>query len=59
MMFGLEGIGVPMGLILSVLSTCLCIVYGIINWNTGYITEEELAAEKKWKEEEKKVEEAL
>ncbi len=58
-MLGLEGIGVPMGFVLTIMSTILCIVYGVKNWNKGYITEEELIQEKKWKEEEKKVEETL
>ncbi len=40
-MLGLEGVAVPLGFILTILSTLLCIVYGIMTWNTGYVTEEE------------------
>lgn len=58
-MLGLEGIMVPLGMILTLLSTLLCIIYGIRNWNKGYITEQELAQEKKWQQEETKVEENL
>lgn len=58
-MLGLEGIAVPLGFILTILSTVLCVVYGIINWNKGYVTEEELDMERTWKEEESKVTETL
>lgn len=58
-MLGLEGIAVPLGFILTILSAILCIIYGLLNWNKGYVTEEELAQEKVWKEEEEKVEETL
>lgn len=58
-MLGLEGIMVPLGMILTLLSTLLCIIYGIRNWNKGYVTEQELVQEKKWQQEESKVEENL
>ena len=58
-MLGLEGIAVPLGMILTVLSTVLCIIYGIKNWNKGYITEEEIAQEREWLQENNKVKESL
>lgn len=58
-MLGLDGIAVPLGFILTIFSTLLCIVYGIRNWNTGYITEEELQQEKQWQEVEKEVQSSL
>lgn len=58
-MLGFEGVAVPLGFILTIASTCLCIIYGIKNWNTGFITEEEMAAEKEWQKEEQKVEDSL
>ncbi len=58
-MFGLEGVAVPLGLVLTLLSTLLCIGYGLINWNKGYITEEEMEQEKIWKQEEANVEDVL
>lgn len=58
-MLGLDGFAVPLGLILAVLSTLLCIVYGVLNWNRGYVTEEELQQEKSWKAEDAKVKETL
>ena len=58
-MLGLEGIAVPLGFILTLASTLLCVIYGIRNWNKGYITEEELIQEEIWKQEEEKLEETL
>ena len=58
-MLGLEGIAVPLGFILTILSTLLCVIYGIANWNKGYVTEEELKQEKTWKETEKKANSSL
>ncbi|EAT16585.1 symporter small accessory protein [Desulfuromonas acetoxidans] len=58
-MLGLEGTLVPLGMILTLLSTVLCIIYGLLNWNKGYITDEELSQEQQWNEEEKHVEEQL
>lgn len=58
-MLGLEGIAVPLGFILTIASTIMCIVYGILNWNKGYVSDEEIYLEQKWKIEEQKVEETL
>ncbi|MGL1931259.1 MAG: hypothetical protein OCC45_05810 [Desulfotalea sp.] len=58
-MFGLEGVAVPLGFILTILSAILCIVYGVINWNKGYVTEEELEQETVWKAEQSKVKDKL
>ncbi len=55
-MLGLEGILVPLGMILTLLSTVLCIVYGVLNWNKGYMTDEEFSQEQQWNEEEQHVE---
>lgn len=54
-MLGLDGIAVPLGFILTLLSTILCVIYGILNWNKGYITHEEIKQEERWKKENKKV----
>ncbi len=54
-MLGLEGVMVPLGFVLTILSTVLCIVYGIKNWNKGYVTEQEMEQEHVWKAEESKV----
>lgn len=58
-MLGLEGTAVPLGIILTLLSTLLCVIYGAINWNRGHVTEEELAQETLWTKEEEKVQENL
>ena len=58
-MLGLDGIAVPLGLILTLFSTVICVIYGIRNWNRGYVTEEELAREEQWKEAEREVQSSL
>ena len=58
-MLGLDGVAVPLGLVLTLLSTLICIIYGVINWNRGYVTEEELQQEQSWKAEDAKVKENL
>ena len=58
-MFGLEGLGVPAGFALTLLSSALCIWYGLKNWNNGHLTEEEDRQKQEWIEEEHRVEEAL
>lgn len=58
-MLGLDGFAVPLGFILTILSTILCIIYGIINWNKGYVTQEEMQQEEVWKQEDSKVKENL
>ncbi len=58
-MLGLEGIAVPFGFVLTILSTLLCVIYGVKNWNKGYVTEEEMQQENVWKAEESRVKENL
>ncbi len=56
-MFGIEDKWVAGGYMLCVLSSLLCVVYGILNWNRGHeeVTQEDI----QWASEEKKVEEEL
>jgi len=58
-MLGLEGTMVPLGLILTLASTVVCLIYGVRNWNKGYITQEELDSEEQWEKEQAKVDEQL
>ncbi len=58
-MLGLEGVAVPAGLILTLLSAGVCIVYGLINWNRGDCTAEEAAQQREWEQVEREVEENL
>jgi len=58
-MLGLGDIWVALGFWLMILSSVLCIIYGIINWNKGGITKEELEEEQMWAKEEEEVEETL
>jgi hypothetical protein len=51
-------LGVSLAFYLTLLSTLLCVVYGIINWNKGDEESNEVLL-KKWAEEEKKLNEEL
>jgi hypothetical protein len=56
-MLGIEDVWVWLAYLLCIVSTILCIVYGIICWNKG---DEPVAADDiKWVAEEKKVEDEL
>jgi hypothetical protein len=58
-MLGLEGVAVPAGLLLTLLSAGLCILYGIRNWNRGELTPEEALRQHDWEKVEQQVEENL
>ena len=59
-MFGIDSFWVALGFILTILSTILCIVYGVINWNKeGELKSFEIREEKKWIKEEEKLEEEI
>lgn len=58
-MFGLEGAGVVAGFTLTILSALLCVAYGVVNWNRGGVTEEELARQEVWDGEEQQIEDKL
>lgn len=58
-MFGIGDFSVSLAYILCILSTILCLVYGIINWNKGEPDEKDLSETKKWEAEEANVEENL
>jgi cytochrome b subunit of formate dehydrogenase len=51
-------LGVSLAFWLTILSTLLCVVYGMINWNKGDEENNE-ALLKKWAEEEKEINEEL
>jgi len=56
-LLGIEDEYVSLAYILCILSTLLCIIYGLINWNRG--EEAVLQEDIKWAKEEEKVEEEL
>ncbi|WP_291316917.1 symporter small accessory protein [Desulfuromonas sp.] len=58
-MLGLEGLGVPAGFALTLLSALLCIWYGVKNWNRGHLSDDEARRKQAWAREEQKVEENL
>lgn len=53
-MLGLGDLGVSLAFILTLVSTALCAVYGLINWNKPGLQEEdaEIAEEEAWEREE-------
>ena len=56
-MLGIEDTGVWIAYVLCIASALLCVVYGALNWNKG---DEDVGEEdRRWVEEEKKVEEDL
>ena len=56
-MLGIQDTYVWAAYVLCILSTVLCIVYGLVNWNRG----EEVAAapDTRWAEEEKKIDDEV
>jgi hypothetical protein len=59
-MLGLGDFWVSLVFILMLGSVALCVVYGIMNWNKdGEPSKREIAEEKRWDKEEKKIEKHL
>lgn len=58
-MFGLDSPGVYLAYAASILSAIACIVYGLINWNKGYIDEEEEKKSVEWEEHEKDINDTM
>ncbi len=58
-MFGLNNFGIWSVYLLCILSTLACVVYGIINWNKGGDSEEELKKAAELLKEETDIEENL
>ncbi len=56
-MFGIDSVGVGLAYGLSILSTVICVVYGIMNWNKG--SDEIEPGDVKWANEEKVIEQEL
>jgi len=56
-MLGIEDRYVALAYILCILSTLLCLIYGIANWNRGENTVKD--EDIRWAKEEEKVEEEL
>lgn len=49
-MFGIDNPGIYIAYLLVFLCTAFAIVFGIISWNKGKITKEELEDDLKWEE---------
>ncbi len=58
-MFGIPDASVAIAYLLVILTTLASTIYGIINWNKGEATEEELETEKQWMREEIELEETV
>ena len=58
-MFSIPDPSVAAAFLLVILTTLGSAVYGILNWNKGEASEEELQIEKKWMKEEIELEEAV
>jgi len=56
-MLGIEDTYVWLAYLLCVLSTVLCVIYGLVTWNRG--DEQVRPEDVEWAEQEKKVEEEL
>lgn len=56
-MIGIKDPGIILAYLLSVFSSVLCIVYGILNWNKGYIKEDDVEENIVWETEEDKINE--
>ncbi len=56
-MFGIDSFGVGLAYSLSIISTVMCVVYGIINWNKG--SDEIQPDDIDWAKEEEQIEEQL
>ena len=60
-LLGITDIGIWSAYLLCVLSTILCVGYGVLNWNKEHVYEEEIETVKtfKWETVKNKVSEAL
>ena len=60
-MFGIDGFGVWLAYLLCILSTLLCVVYGIVNWNKPKEMEEitEIDEEATWEKKDEEIVEKL
>jgi len=58
-MLGIESAGVYWAYIGSAISAIACVIYGIINWNKGYIDETEQKKSAEWEEHEKSITDTL
>ena len=59
-MFGISDVWVSLAYLLCILSTLLCIVYGLIYWNKGGEDEsEQISEELKWEKKEAEISEQL
>jgi len=58
-MFGIPDFSVAAAFLLIILTTVISTVYGIIMWNRGDASDEEIQTERKWMKEEIELEETV
>jgi hypothetical protein len=59
-MLGITDVSVLLAYLLSIASAILCLVYGIVNWNTGKDKElQQIEEEAKWEEKNSEITESL
>ncbi len=59
MFLGIPDAGVASAFIMLIVSVLVCAVYGIVNWNRGDLTMEELEEERCWFREELEIDEEI
>ena len=60
MFLGLSDFGIILAYVLCILSTLLCVVYGIVNWNKGGEDESvQIKEESEWESKQNKIDEEL
>jgi hypothetical protein len=59
LLLGMGDFSIFLVYILCIASALACVLYGIINWNKGAETEEDIATDKKWADKENKIKEEL
>ena len=58
-MLGMGDLSIFLAYVLCVVSALACVIYGLINWNKGAETEEELKKDKDWEEKDHNITENL
>ena len=58
-MLGMGDFSIFLVYILCIASSLACVIYGLINWNKGAETEDELKKDKEWEEKEHEITENL
>ncbi|OQY31427.1 MAG: hypothetical protein B6241_14120 [Spirochaetaceae bacterium 4572_59] len=58
-MFAIPDFSVALAFLLLIITTLVSCIYGVLNWNKGAATEEEIETEKQWMKEEIELDESV